>query len=310
VRSDYGLPYSKGLMAQSLMAAGLPSERSFALAQQIEERLIARRSAEISVDELRAVAEEAVAAGEGEPVLARFQQWWNVRDLERPLLVLLGGVTGVGKSTVATQLAGRLGIPHVIATDQVRQVVRAFLSQDFLPSVHHSSFDVSKALSVPSDSSGTVAGYIRQAHDIAPGLDAVVERAISDRTPMVVEGVHLLPDIPSAHLCERATTVRVMLAVRDEAEHRQHFHTRGMQTLREPQRYLEALDRIRVLQKYLVERAEAAGVPVIEASGSGLETMWRRVLEVVLDAVGASSGANLSKVSDPGNGGSEKGMAQ
>jgi 2-phosphoglycerate kinase len=291
VRSDYGLPYSKGLMAQSLMAAGLPSERSFALAQQIEERLIARRSAEISVDELRAVAEEAVAAGEGEPVLARFQQWWNVRDLERPLLVLLGGVTGVGKSTVATQLAGRLGIPHVIATDQVRQVVRAFLSQDFLPSVHHSSFDVSKALSVSSDSAGTVAGYIRQAHDIAPGLDAVVERAISDRTPMVVEGVHLLPDIPSAHLCERATTVRVMLAVRDEAEHRQHFHTRGMQTLREPQRYLEALDRIRVLQKYLVERAEAAGVPVIEASGSGLETMWRRVLEVVLDAVGASSSA-------------------
>jgi 2-phosphoglycerate kinase len=291
VRSDYGLPYSKGLMAQSLMATGLPSERSFALAQEIEERLIARRSPEISVDELRAVAEEAVAAGEGEPVLARFQQWWNVRDLERPLLVLLGGVSGVGKSTVATQLAGRLGIPHVIATDQVRQVVRAFFSQDFLPSVHHSSFDVSKALSVPSDSSGTVAGYVRQAHDIAPGLDAVVERAISDRTPLVVEGVHLLPDIPSARLCERATTVRVMLAVRDEAEHRAHFHTRGMQTLRDPQRYLEALDRIRLVQKYLVERAEVAGVPVIEASGSGLETMWRRVLEVVLDAVGDASGA-------------------
>jgi 2-phosphoglycerate kinase len=310
VRSDYGLPYSKGLMAQSLMATGLPSERSFALAQQIEERLIARRSPEISVDELRAVAEEAVAAGEGEPVLVRFRQWWNVRDLERPLLVLLGGVSGVGKSTVATQLAGRLGIPHVIATDQVRQVVRAFFSKDFLPSVHHSSFDVSKALSVPSDSSGTVAGYIRQAHDIAPGLDAVVERAISDRTPLVVEGVHLLPDIPSAHLCERATTVRVMLAVGDEAEHREHFHTRGMQTLRDPQRYLEALDRIRVVQKYLVERAEAAGVPVIEASGSGLETMWRRVLEVVLDAVGAASGANLSEMPDPGNGGSEKGMAQ
>jgi 2-phosphoglycerate kinase len=173
----------------------------------------------------------------------------------------------------------------------VRQVVRAFFSQEFLPSVHHSSFDVSKALSVKSDPAGTVAGYIRQAHDIAPGLDAVVERAISDRIPMVVEGVHLLPDIPSAHLCERATTVRVMLAVQDEAEHREHFHTRGMQTLREPQRYLEALDRIRLLQKYLVERAEAAGVPVIEASGSGLETMWRRVLEVVLDAVGTASGA-------------------
>ena len=54
VRSDYGLPYSKGLMAQSLMATGLSSERSFALAQQIEERLVERKSAEIGVDELRA----------------------------------------------------------------------------------------------------------------------------------------------------------------------------------------------------------------------------------------------------------------
>jgi 2-phosphoglycerate kinase len=127
---------------------------------------------------------------------------------------------------------------------------------------------------------------------------------------MVVEGVHLLPDIPSAYLCERATTVRVVLAVSDEADHREHFHTRGMQTLREPQRYLEALDRIRVLQSYLVDRAEAAGVPVIEASGEGHETMWRRVLEVVLDAVGAAAGANLSRLPDPDSDGSAKGTAR
>ena len=295
VRSDYGLPYSKGLMAQSLMATGLPSERSFALAQQIEERLAQRNSAEIGVDELRAVAEEVVAAGESEQVLARFRRWWEVRKLERPLLVLLGGVTGVGKSTIATHLAARLGITHVIATDQVRQVVRAFFSREFLPTVHHSSFDVGNALPALShDRPGTVAGFMQQAHDIAPGLDAVVERAVSDRTPMVVEGVHLLPDIPSPRLCERATTVRVMIAVRDEAEHRQHFHTRGMQTLRAPERYLEALDRIRTLQDYLVERAEGAGVPVIDGSGAGLETMWRRVLEVVLDAVGAAAGTDAA----------------
>jgi 2-phosphoglycerate kinase len=289
VRSDYGLPYSKGLMAQSLMATGLPSDRSFAIAQQIEELLAARRSAEIGVDELRAVAEEVVAATEGEQVVGRFRQWWNVRNLERPLLVLLGGVTGVGKSTVATQLAGRLGISHVIATDQVRQVVRAFFSHEFLPSVHHSSFEVSEALSaLPPDRSGIVAGFLRQAHDIAPGLDGVVERAISDRTPMVVEGVHLLPDVPSPRLCARATTVRLLIAVRDETRHRQHFHTRGMQTLRAPERYLDGLDRIRTVQDYLIAQAEAAGIPVIEETG--LADVLKEVLEQVLDAVAQEDG--------------------
>jgi 2-phosphoglycerate kinase len=288
VRSDYGLPYSKGLMAQSLMATGLPSERSFALATEIEDRLARRRSPEIGVDELRAVAEQVVAAGESDQVLARFRQWWKVRDLDRPLLVLLGGVTGVGKSTIATQLAGRLGITHVIATDQVRQVVRAFFSHEFLPSVHHSSFDVSLSLSaLPEDPSGTIAGFVRQARDIAPGLDAIVERAVADRTPMVVEGVHLLPHIPSSYLREQATTVRAMIAVRDENQHRQHFYTRGVQTHRAPERYLDALGRIRVIQDYLIEQAEAAGIPVIDEPG--LEATRRRVLEAVLDAVAAES---------------------
>jgi 2-phosphoglycerate kinase len=298
VRSGYGLPYSKGLMAQSLMATGLPPERSFVLAQRIEERLVTSGPGEVEVEQLRAVAEEVVAAEESDQVLARFRQWWNIRNLDRPLVVLLSGVTGVGKSTVATQLAGRLGFVHVIATDQVRQVVRAFFSHEFLPSVHHSSFDVARALSeLPEDDEGTIAGFLRQVHDIAPGVDALVERAISDRTPMVLEGVHLLPDLPSPALCARATTVRALIAVRDPEAHRRHFHARGMQTLRAPERYLDALDRIRLLQDYLIARAEGAGIPVIDVGS--LEQTLRRVLEVVLDAVGvagAAPGAKLSRV--------------
>jgi 2-phosphoglycerate kinase len=295
VRSGYGLPYSKGLMAQSLMATGLAPERSFALAQRIEERLVTSGSGEVEVDQLRAVAEEVVADAESERVLARFRQWWNIRNLERPLVVLLSGVTGVGKSTVATQLAGRLGLVHVIATDQVRQVVRAFFTHEFLPSVHHSSFDVARALSdLPEGDEGTIAGFLHQVHDIAPGVDALVERAISDRTPMVVEGVHLLPDLPSPAISEQATTVRAMIAVHDPDEHRRNFHMRGLQTLRAPERYLEAIDRIRTLQAYLIGRAEIAGIPVIDAGG--LESTLRRVLEVVLDAVGAAPGAKLSRV--------------
>ena len=38
-----------------------------------------------------------------------------------------------------------------------------------------------------------------------------------------------------------------MIAVRDPEEHRRNFHMRGLQTLRAPERYLEAIDRIRAL---------------------------------------------------------------
>ena len=85
--------------------------------------------------------------------------------------------------------------------------------------------------------------------------------------------------------------------MRDPEAHRRHFHARGAQTLRPPERDPDALDRIRTLQDYLIVRAEAAGIPVIDAGD--LEVTLRRVLEVVLDAVAAgraAPGAKLSRV--------------
>jgi 2-phosphoglycerate kinase len=292
VRSDYGLPYSKGLMAQSMMATGLSPERSFVLAHVIEERLGERAGDEVGVDELRSLAEEVLMAEEGEAVTNRYHQWWRLGRLDRPLVVLIGGVTGVGKSTIATQLASRLGITRVVATDQVRQVVRAFFSHEFMPAVHHSSFDVAAALETFGyGEEATVAGFLRQVEDIAPGIDALVQRAVAERGRIVIEGVHLLPEVPSAALCEQAVTTRALLAVTDEQAHRAHFQMRGSESPRPPQRYLEAFDRIRTLQDYLIERAQAAGIPIIDEGG--VEPALKRMMEIVLDAVGGSD-ANVS----------------
>jgi 2-phosphoglycerate kinase len=289
VRSDYGLPYSKGLMAQSIMAAGLSPERSHAIARTIEQRLDQRADPEVSVDELRALAERVLVEEEGQPVANRFGQWWRTERLGRPVVILIGGVTGVGKSTIATLLANRLGITRVVATDQVRQVVRAFLSRDFMPAVHHSSFDVARALpALGSGREATIAGFLRQVADIAPGIDALVERAVSERSRIVIEGVHLLPEVPSARLCEQAVTARVLIAVTDEQTHRSHFHMRGrLESERPTDRYLEAFDRIRTLQEHLIARARESGTPVVDEGN--LEPALKRVMEVVLDEIAAQT---------------------
>jgi 2-phosphoglycerate kinase len=268
------------------MATGLPPERSFELARLIEARLLEREGNEVSIEELRDLAEEVLMAEEEAPVINRFRHWWRLEKLDRPLVVLLGGVTGVGKSTVATQLANRLGITRVIATDQIRQVVRAFFSHEFMPAVHHSSFDVTRALATTgSPARSTVDGFLQQVADVAPGIDALVDRAVSERTRIVIEGVHLLPDVPNPSLRQSAITVHALLAVRDEAAHRAHFHVRSLQAPRPPERYLQAFDRIRALQDYLIDRADEAGIPTIDEGG--LEPTLKRVMELVLDAVGA-----------------------
>ena len=100
VHKGHGLPYSKGL-AQSLSATGISLERAFELARLIEARLAARGDGEIDTAALQGLAEEVLMAEEGAPALRRYRGWRRLDPLDRPLVVLIGGTTGVGKSTLA-----------------------------------------------------------------------------------------------------------------------------------------------------------------------------------------------------------------
>ena len=79
---------------------------------------------------------------EGAQTLRRLRRYERLRELDLPIILLIGGATGTGKSTVATEVAYRLGITRVTSTDFVRQTMRAFLARDFMPSIHCSSFEV------------------------------------------------------------------------------------------------------------------------------------------------------------------------
>ena len=270
IHKGHGLPYSKGLMAQSLSASGLSLERSFELAREIERRLALRGDREIGVEGLDDLCLEVLRAAEGESAVRRYLGWRRLDRLDRPLVVLIGGTTGVGKSTLATMLAGRLGITRVIATDVIRQVLRAFFTAEAMPTVHHSAFDA-----------GGLEGYAEQAEYVATGVEAIVERAANEAKPLIVEGVHVLPGRVPAGLRESCVLVEAVVVVGDEELHRGHFLRRP--GTRPAERYLAAFDEIRELQAHLAGRAEAAGVAVIE--NDNVDATLARLMELVFDAV-------------------------
>ena len=271
VHKGHGLPYSKGVMAQALSATGLTPERSFELARIIERRLSERGAAEIDIETLRELAENVLDEEEGEGAVKRYRNWAALDRLDRPLVVLLGGTTGVGKSTVATMLAGRLGITRVIATDVIRQVLRAFFTREFMPSVHHSAFDA-----------GGIDGFRDQAARVATGMAAIIDREADEGESLLVEGVHVVPGTLDPKLRARCVTVEALIVVGDEEAHQGHFSLRG--AARPADRYLKSFEEIRELQEFLTARAREVKVPVID--NANVDQAILDLMDLVLDTVG------------------------
>jgi 2-phosphoglycerate kinase len=270
VRKGHGLPYSKGLMAQALSATALPQERAFELARLIERRLAERGEPEIDGAVLHALAEEVLLAEEGELAAGRYRGWRRLDRLDRPLVVLIGGTTGVGKSTLAHMLAARLGVNRVIATDVIRQVLRAFFTHEAMPTVHYSAFEA-----------GGIAGYREQAERVGTGIAAIVERSANEAKPVVVEGVHVVPGGVHPRVRERCVLVEAIVVVDDPDAHRGHFSLRP--GTRPAERYVASFDAIRRLQDHLWERARSEGVAIIE--NENVDGALARLMELVLDAV-------------------------
>lgn len=290
VGRDHGLPYSRYLMAQGLSAAGLAPERAYALACLVQRRLEQRARQRIGVAELRELTEEVLRAEEGEPAAGRFRAWQRLEKLDRPLVVALSGTTGVGKSTLATMLAHRLGITRIIATDVVRQVLRAYFPYELMPLVHHSAFEAGRAVGPAGTDRGRdpdLVGFADQAEQVLRGIVGVVERACVEATPVILEGVHLVPGALDEVLCGDCVAVQACLVVPDRETHRGQLALRG--PARPADRYLARFEQIRKLQDLLAARAERAGVPVIE--NTRIDETLGRLVDLVLSAVGRVSTA-------------------
>ena len=274
-----GPRYSKGLMARALMATGLAPEPAYALARRLEREAAARNGEGITLDRVEEVATELLG-DVGRDAARRLRRYGKLQELDVPIVLLVGGATGTGKSTIATEAAYRLGITRVTSTDFIRQTMRAFFSRDFMPSVHYSSFEARVGeTDMPEQ---MLQGFLDQTRNVLVGVQAALDRALHEGWSMVIEGVHLVPGMVEP--IEGPVVIQCVVAIADEGEHLDHFQIRDRATggVRPLEKYVEHFADIRALQDYIVERARRSAVPVVDRPT--VESAVGEVIGLVLDA--------------------------
>jgi 2-phosphoglycerate kinase len=267
------------------MGAGISTDRAYELAIAVEADLVESKREAISFERLDQLAQRTLGPGDGATAMRRLRRIQDLYDLDLPIILLVGGATGTGKSSVATDVAYRLGITRVTSTDFVRQTMRAFFSREFMPAIHHSSFEAGRAIA-DEDAEGSEAvldGFLEQTRDVLVGVQAAIDRALEEGWSMVLEGVHLVPGMLPREI-EGALVVQCVLAISDAEAHAGHFWIRDTDSegARAHEKYLDAFDDIRLVQAYILGRARKNAVPVIE--NGDIEEAIGNVMELVLAA--------------------------
>ena len=254
----YKEPFSKGIMSRSLNVADIGIERAHNIASDIESLLIKDNITEISNEDLAGVVLNHLETVDSN-IAKKYKNWRSLRTSEKPLIILIGGASGVGTSSMAFELANRLRLKNLISTDMIREVMRKIVSKELSPVIHRSSFDAYESIRIPYiRMDPVIEGFISHVDVVNVGVEAIIERSVKEGISTIIEGVHIVPGFIKKELLENNNIMVFTLTVEDEEAHKQRFYSRCRQpwVRRSLERYMNNFDTIRKTQNFLVQQAK------------------------------------------------------
>lgn len=264
-------PFSSGALSRSLEGCAIERKCAADVARDVQRILKESGQKNIGTTELRRIIFRSLTQRCSPEAGERYLSWRQFRDSGMPLIVLIGGTTGAGKSTVTTNLAYRLDVVQTQSTDMMREIIRSCSAPHLVPTLGYSSFEAWRGLpnvgedTRACDENAVVMGFLSQFNIVKQTIDATITRAIRERRHTIVDGVHVLPsELDLAKTTGKAICVPVVLAVATKNRLADRLLGRSReQPDRGSSRYLQHVEDIWDLQSYILESCDRDSIPVV-----------------------------------------------
>jgi len=193
----------------------------------------------------------------------------DVQDRKYSFTILLGGTSGCGKCTLAALLAARIGFSAVLSTDNVRQIMRKFISRAEAPILWASTYHAGEIL---ADETATnhrekiLKGYEAQNEMIFKQLDVLIGHYEARCESLIIEGVHLDTRLIMRLVKRHPTCIPFLMYISNEDKHRERFAIRSKYMTLDPHqnKYTKYFKNIRIINDYLCTGADVKLIPQID----------------------------------------------
>lgn len=199
------------------------------------------------------------------PYISEYLRLWEERRIRTPLLFLIGGYAGVGKSTLAQKIMNRIPHSNLVPSGILRADVQARNSKDEVPELYKSTFDLHALLSptLPEEqrADGVIELFKKQRDLVMGNFPTMATFAETEHQHLIFDGNHISPTCTSCTIGGGVIPIEVYLMVTDPDT---HYRMISGPTHNRPDLTLEQWKTARTLHEFIVHEAEDAGKPVIE----------------------------------------------
>ena len=185
--------------------------------------------------------------------------------MPQPLIVFIGGVPGMGKTSYAAHIAKEFGIGIVMSGDYLREFLKTGVQEgsdrDIL---RYSVYDAWQAFGEKTDEN-IIKGYLKQGEIVNRGMDALVHRAVVNGESVVIESLYFIPEQVKA--LKEDGIVKFYIYMSDAEKHRQRLLERSKYThpLSPGDRLVREIATYRKIMDYSTRVAMEIGIKVFDS---------------------------------------------
>ena len=202
---------------------------------------------------------------------------------EKTKIILIGGVPGVGKTSLSGSIAASNGINIVLSGDYLREFLRAYKNEsaEILGYSVYDSWKYFGDMTVDN----IIKGYKEQAKFVWKGIRAIIDRAIKNGEGMIIETLYFEPayfsDIPKDLL------LPVYIYISDRGIHEKRLGEREEFTHpgSSGKRLIAHLYEYRTIMSCSVDSSKANDIEIID--NISYDNTKERLMKMVADFIGS-----------------------